>query len=73
VKAEQARLHGLSTDYRYTLLAINPCRFEGYLSCTGRKRGEPVNGTFWFSFAPDAGDFGAWEKGAPGFVDSSAE
>ena len=73
VKAEQARLDRSSTDYRCTLLAINPCRFEAYLSCTGRKRGQPVRGTFWFSFAPDAGEFGTWEKGAPEFVDQRAE
>ena len=73
MKAEQARLDRLSTDYRCTLLAINPCRFEAYLSCTGRKSGEPVRGPFWFSFAPDAGDFGTWEKGAPDFVDQRAE
>ncbi|MDP1917169.1 MAG: hypothetical protein Q8L14_13090 [Myxococcales bacterium] len=73
MKAEQARLDRLSTDYRCTLLAINPCLSEAYLSCTGRKEGEPVRGTFWFSFAPDAGDFGVWEKGAPDFVDQSAE
>ncbi len=71
VKAEQARLDRQSTDYRCTLLAINPCLFEAYLSCQGRKGGEPVRGTFWFSFAPDAGDFGTWEKGAPDFGETS--
>ncbi|MDP3233282.1 MAG: hypothetical protein Q8N26_10940 [Myxococcales bacterium] len=73
VKAEQTRLDRLSTDYRCTLLAINPCLSEAYLSCRGRKEGQAVRGTFWFSFAPDAGEFGAWEKGAPDFIDQSAE
>jgi hypothetical protein len=72
VKAEQTRLDRLATDYRCTLLAINPCRFEAYVSCQGRAAGKAVRGTFWFSFSPDAGDTGAWEQGAP-LVDPASE